>query len=66
MGGRKCLKNLKRGRAEKRGGDTKILKGGQGVGLSASKSPHFYGMLCAAFKQHQLTMIRTLIGSNEQ
>ena len=49
MGGGKCLKNLKRGGAEKRGGNTKILKRGggklsEGVGLS----PHFYGMLCAA------------------
>ena len=49
MGGGKCLKNLKRGGAEKRGGNTKILKRGggklsEGVGLSH----HFYGMLCAA------------------
>ena len=30
VGGEKCLKNLKRGGAEKRGGDTKIKKKGGG------------------------------------
>ena len=46
MGWRNCLKFLKSGGREKRGKDTKILKGdgdklGQGVGVPASKSPHF-------------------------
>ena len=57
----KYLKNLKRGGTEgrghkdfKKGGGVKLSEG-VGLYLSASKSPHFYGMLCAAgaSKQHQ-------------
>ena len=46
MGGGNCLKYLKRGGKEKRGDEKRFKKsaGGklcQGMGMSASKSPHF-------------------------
>ena len=61
MGGGNCLKYLKRGGTKNRTEDKKILlrkgggKLGQGVGLSASRSPNFlwYSYVLPLSYQHQ-------------
>ena len=71
MGGGECLKNLKtKGVEQKRGEGTQRFKkeGCKGWICQHPSHPTFMvlGMLCAASKQHQPTMIKTILAADEQ